>query len=270
MEFLEQMDIDFVAVAIRLGLVVVVLIIGRWLAGAIKRLLLRSLQKTELTESLNTLIVTLSYYGILLLTVMIALAILGVPVATLVTAVGVVVVILAIALQQSLGNLAATINFLLFKPFEIGDIVETMGILGIVQEIQMFSTVIVSADHRTHVLPNAAIQGAGLANYSKIGTVRVDLLYDIGYTSDMDKAKEVIGNILAADERVIQEPPPEVFVAVLAESSVQIAAWPFVEIGDFLNFRSDITEQVKRGLDEAGIEIPFPQRDIHLIKAGES
>jgi len=265
MEFLENIDIDVWVILLRLLLFVVVLIIGRAIAGLTRKWLIRSLKKTTLTESLITLIVTVSYYTILLLTIMAALIILGVPAASVVGAVGIIVVVMAITLQASLGNLAATVNFLLFKPFEVGHIVSTMGVLGIVKEIQIFSTVITSPDLITHVLPNGAIQGAGLANYSKNGRIRVDLVFGIHYESDIDKAKEVLTAVLVNHPSVLDDPTPQVFVQKLNDSSVDLAAWPFVQIADFLDFQASINELVKKAFDEAGIIIPYPQTDVHLI-----
>lgn len=269
MEIFRNLNIDFVAIGLRILLAFITIIVGRAVAHMTRRGLLKTLQKTDLTESLNTLIITLSYYTIFILSILMALVILGVPVTALVTSVGLIVVVLAIALQQSLGDLAATINFLLFKPFEVGDIMETGGVLGIVREIQMFSTVIVSPDHKTHVLPNSKIQSAGLANYSKIGTIRLDLSFGISYDSDVDKAVEILGQLFAEDERVLVEPPPQIFVQNLADSQVEIAAWPFVQIADFLTFREDVTGNVKKAFDKAGIVIPFPQRDVHLFNQNQ-
>ena len=265
MDFLANIEIDIVAIGLDILLAIAVLFVGRILAEITQRLLLKSLKKTDLTESLNVLITTLVYYTILILAVLIALAILGVPTSSLAAAVGVIVIVLAITLQASLGNLAATINFLLFKPFEVGDLIETGGVLGIVQEIQLFSSVIVSPDHKTHVLPNSKIQNAGLANYSKLGTIRINLSFGISYDSDIDKAKQIIEDILSEHESVLAEPPPEVFLQKLDDSQMDIAAWPFVGLADYLSFQNDIVQRVKRSFDEAGIVIPFPQQDIHLI-----
>ncbi len=269
MEIFRNLNINLVAIGLRILLAFITGAVGRTLAQMTRRGLLKTLQKTDLTESLNTLIITLSYYTIVILSVLLALVILGVPVTVVVTSVGLILVVLAIALQQSLGDLAATVNFLLFKPFEVGDIIETGGVLGTVHEIQMFSTVIVSPDHKTHVLPNSKIQSAGLANYSKIGTIRLDLSFGISYDSDVDKAEEILARLLAEDERVLAEPPPQIFVQGLADSQVEIAAWPFVQTADFPAFRKDITGSVKKAFDEAGIVIPYPQRDIHLINQNE-
>ncbi len=265
MDFLENVDVEFLALMVRLLAVLAILIVGRWLANFARKGLLTSLKRTDLTESMNTLFVTLTYYTIFVLSILLALAVLGVPTTTLITAVGIIVVVLAIALQSSLGNLAATINFLLFKPFEVGDIIETSRVLGIVQEIQIFNTVLAAPDHKTHILPNAKIANTGLANYSKIGNIRVDLVFGIGYESDAQQAKEIIAEILAADGVVLQEPAPQIFVQKLNDSSVDIAVWPFVQIKDFLTFQTTITEQVKNGFDQAGIVIPYPQQDVHII-----
>ena len=136
----QNMDIDWVSIALRLVLAIVVLFTGRWLAGRIRNLLGKSLKRTDLTESLITLIVTLCYYSILVVTVRIALAILGVPTTTIVGVVGIFIVVLAIALQQSLGSLAATVNFLLFKPFEVGHIIETGGVMGVRRSQRLLSS----------------------------------------------------------------------------------------------------------------------------------
>ena len=247
----------------------VALLIGRALASLTRRWMTRSLEKAGLTPSLITLLTTLSYYGILLLAVMVALAAIGVPPATIVGAAGIVVVVLAIALQQSLGNLAATVNFLLFKPFEVGDIIETGGMFGAVNEIQMFSTVLDSPDNKTHVLPNSKIHGAGLTNYSTKGSVRLDLSFRISYESDIDVAKQVLQELLVGDDRVLKEPFPLVYVRELAESNIELTAWPFVPISEYLIFQKDIAERVKRGFDEAGIIIPRPQQEVHLVNLQE-
>lgn len=243
----------------------VTLLIGRALAGLVRRWMTRSLQKTRLTPSLMTLLTTLSYYGILLLAVMVALAVIGVPTTTIVGAAGIVVVVLAIALQQSLGNLAATIYFLLFKPFEVGDVIETGGMFGVVNEIQMFSTVLDAPDNKTHVLPNSKIHGAGLTNYSTKGSVRADLSFRISYESDIDVAKQVLQDLLVGDDRVLKEPFPLVFVRKLDESNVELAAWPFVPITAYLSFQKDVAERVKQGFDTAGVVIPRPQQEVHLV-----
>lgn len=265
MSFLEQFDLNLTSLIMRLGLIVIVFIVGRWLAGFSRRWLTKSLARYDLTDSIIMLVATLVYYSILILTVAIVLAILGVPANIIAGAIGVVIIVLAITLQASLGNLAATVNFMLFKTFEVDDLIQTSGILGAVQEIQLFSTVLVSADNKTHILPNGLIQGTGVTNLSKIGTIRADQAYRVSYASDVDKAKQIVATLLAADERVLAEPAPQVFVGKLAEDHMEICAWPFVKIEDFLAFQRDIVENVLTSFEEAGIVIPLPQQEVHLI-----
>lgn len=265
MNLLNQLDINIANLVLRLALSVVVLIIGRWLAGFTRRWLTKSLQRYELTDAFTNLVTTIVYYGILILTFAVVLVILGVPASMVASALGIITIVLAITLQASLVNLAATVNFLLFKPFEPGDFIQTTGILGAVQEIQLFSTVIVSPDNMTHVLTNSAVQSAGITNFSKIGNIRVDQAYRISYASDVGKAQEIVAGLLAEEERVLTQPAPEVFVGNLAEDHIEIVAWPFVAIGDYLSFQADISEAVLQGFDAAGITIPLPQHEVRLV-----
>jgi len=252
-------------ILIRIAVAFAVLVIGRMLARYGRKALQSALQHTGLTESMISLFIALTYYGILIISIVTALIIIGLPVASVVVSLSVIIIVLAVALQQSLADLAATINFLLFKPFEVGDLIETGGDLGVVQEIQLFSTVVLAPDQKKKVLPNSKIQSGGLANYSKTGDTRLDLTFGIGYNSDVNAAKKVIADILAADERVLTEPPPQIFIGNLGDSSIDITVWPHVHISDYFSFLADIVENVKKGFDEAGIIIPFPQRDVHLI-----
>ncbi len=247
--FTDLVETYDIPIALRLLLAALVWLVGRWLARRSQGWLTKSLQKTALTESFTTLINTVSYFGILALAGLVALGVLGVPVTALAAALGIVIVVLAIALQQSLGNLAATVIILLFKPFEVGDVVETGGALGVVHEIQMLSTVLNSPDGKTHVIPNAMIQSGGLANYSTTGRLRLNLSFRISYASDLDKAKEVLTNLLAANERVLAEPPARVFVQQLADSSIDLVAWPFARAEDYASLQAELVERVKTGFD---------------------
>lgn len=253
-------------IGLRLLAVVGVLIGGRWLAKWARGGLVARLQRFVVTESMVTLISTLAYYSILVLSFALALAFLGVPASIIFGVIALFLIILAIALQQSLASLAAAVNFMLFKPFEVGHLIETCGVIGTVKEIQLFSTVILAGDNKTHILPNAKIQEQGLTNYSKVGTIRADMVFGIGYGSDLAVAKQILADLLAEDTRVLVEPPAKIFITKLGESSVDIAVWPFVDIADFYSFKQELPERVKVRFDAAGIKIPFPQRDVHLIR----
>lgn len=261
-----DLEPGLIIIGLRLLAVVGVLIGGRWLAKWARGGLVEPLQRFVVTESMVTLTTTLAYYSILVLSFALALAILGVPVSIILSVIALFLIILAIALQQSLASLAAAINFMLFKPFEVGHLIETCSIIGTVKEIQLFNTVILAGDNKTHILPNARIQSEGLTNYSKVGTIRADMAFGIGYASDLEVAKQILATLLAEDGRVLAEPPARIFVTSLGESSVDIAVWPFVDIADFYPFKQELPERVKVRFDAAGIEIPFPQRAIHVIR----
>ncbi len=195
-----------IRVAIRLAGAGLILIATRNLARAGRRRLQPILKRANMTPSLITLATTVTFYGIWLVGVMAALVILGVPVDTvLLVAVGVLLV-LGIALQESLRDLAATVNFIMFGHFEVGDLIETNGILGTVREIELLNTSLLCADRKVAVLPNGKIQQEGLLNYSKEGILRVDLVFTISYEDDLPRAKEVIKQLLSEDARDTRRP----------------------------------------------------------------
>jgi small conductance mechanosensitive channel len=248
----------------RIAAAFVIVLIGRWLAKKSRHLLKRALERAELTESLVTLFCTLAYYFIILIAVVLALTVIGVPTSSILTILAVVIVVFGIALQESLSNFAATVIFLLFKPFQVGDLVETSGTLGIVLEIQLFNTVFRTPDFKTVTVPNGKMNTNNIINYSHIGILRADSEFSISYSDDLLKAKKILQEILAADERVLAEPPAMVVVKELDDSAVILAVMPFVKTADYWNIQFDMNESVKLRFDEEGITIPFPQRVVHF------
>lgn len=249
----------------RVGLSVVLLLVARWLAPVVKNRLHGLLLHTKLTPAINRLAINGAYYSIWGIAIMTVMGIVGLPLNAILTSLGVLVVILGIALQQSLRDFAATVNFMLFAPFVVGDTIETNGITGTVLEIQPLTTVILRGDNKTAVLPNGEIQQKGIINYSKAGTLRVDMVFGISYRDDIAKARTVAEQVLAADPRVLAEPKPVIVVLELSDSSVNLGVRPFVKAADYWTVQWDLTERVKQAFDAAGITIPFPQRDVHMI-----
>ena len=260
------MDIfdSLLEILIRLGLAALILLAGRKLADLGRSRLRPILVRARLSPSMVTLATTATYYSIWLIAIMTALVVLGVPFDTVLLIAVAVLVVLGIALQQSLRDVAATVNFILFKHFEPGDVIETNGILGTVQEIELLNTTILRADRKLAVLPNGNIQENGLLNYSKIGTLRVDMVFSISYEDDLVKAKQVIEQVLSEDPRVLRDPAPMIIVLELADSSVDIGVRPFVQSADYWQVGWDLTEAMKLRFDQEGITIPFPQRDVHM------
>ena len=215
---------------------------------------------------MESLFLTATYYAMWILTIMVALIVLGVPATTVVAIVGIVVVVLGIALQQSLRDLAAAVNFLLFKPFVVGDLIETKGITGVVEEIQLFNTMLVRWDNRVVILPNGEIQQAGITNFTKKKVLRTDLVFGIGYDDDIAKARRVIEELVAADPRVLANPPLQILVTELGDSSVNLGVRATVAANDYWDVQNALREQVKLRFDQEGITIPFPQQMVHVVQ----
>jgi small conductance mechanosensitive channel len=153
---------------------------------------------------------------------------------------------------------------MLFQPFRLGELIETNGVMGVVEEIQLFNTVLVTGDNKEVTIPNGMIQDSTLSNYTRRGRLRVDFVFGVSYADDLDKVKQVLRDILAADPRVLAEPAAEVFVQTLADSSVNLAVRPWVQCDDYWSLQGEMPERVKLRFDAEGITMPFPQRDIHV------
>jgi small conductance mechanosensitive channel len=262
----DNLLVIVLGIALRVGAAVLVVLVGRWLARRSRLWLAHALDRLTLTPSMETLFLTVSYYAVWILTIMTALVVLGVPVATVLAVIGIVLVVLGVALQQSLRDLAASVNFLLFKPFVVGDLIETRGVTGTVEEIQLFTTTLVRWDNRVVVLPNAEIQQAGITNFTKKQVLRTDLVFGIGYGDDIAAARRLIEELVLADPRVLADPPLQILVTELGDNSVNLGVRAAVAPADYWAVQNDLREQVKVRFDQAGITIPFPQRTVHVVQ----
>ncbi|GAB4271465.1 MAG: mechanosensitive ion channel [Candidatus Promineifilaceae bacterium] len=263
--FLETVQSLALTYGLNLLAAIVIFIIGRWAAKFLANILDKALQKADVSPALIGFLRSLAYYAILIITIVAALDRLGVQTTSFVAILGAAGLAVGLALEGALANFAAGALILFLRPFKIGDLVEIAGKLGTVEEIQIFNTIIVSPDNKTIIIPNAQVTGDTITNYSRKGTVRLDMTFGIGYEDDLLKAKQLLQEIITADERVLPEPAPLIAVSELADSSVNFAVRPYVKISDYWSVYFDITEQVKLRFDKAGISIPYPQTDVHLF-----
>ena len=169
-----------------------------------------------------------------------------------------------LALQGSLSNFASGFLMIIFRPFKVGDFIEAAGTKGTVHEIQIFNTIINTPDNVRAIIPNAKITDENIFNYTVNGKRRVDLVIGISYEDNLKTAKKIIENVLASDERVLKDPSSTVAVSELADSSVNFVVRPWVKAADYWDIYFDMTANIKLALDENGISIPFPQRDVHI------
>jgi small conductance mechanosensitive channel len=156
---------------------------------------------------------------------------------------------------------------IVFRPFTDGDFVEAGGATGVVEEIGIFTTKMRTGDNKEIIIPNGQIFGSNITNYSARDTRRVDMVFGIGYDDDIRKAKQIIADILAADERILKDPEPLIAVGELADSSVNFNVRPWVNSADYWSVYFDLNEKIKLTFDEQGISIPYPQMDVHHPKA---
>jgi small conductance mechanosensitive channel len=248
---------------------VVIIIVGRWVARAVANFIQRIMTKSNTDETLVKFVGSLSYIALLAFVVIAALNQLGIQTASFIAVLGAAGLAIGLALQGSLGNFAAGVLLIIFKPFKVGDFIEGAGVAGTVEEIQIFTTQLKTPDNKTIIVPNAKMTGDNITNYTVKGTRRVDFVFGIGYDDEIDKARKVIEEIIAADSRVLKDPAPMVAVSELADSSVNFVARAWTSADDYWGFYFDTTEKVKKQFDTEGISIPYPQRDIHVYEHKE-
>lgn len=245
---------------------IAIFIIGRWIARFLKNVVQKMMTKKNIDATIVSFLVNLIYIALLTFVVLAALGQLGIQTTSFIAVIGAAGLAVGLALQGSLANFAAGFLMIIFRPFKVGDVIEAAGVLGIVEEIQVFTTKLRSPDNKTIIIPNAKLTADNITNFSTKDTRRVDLVCGIGYGDDIDKAKNVIAGILHNDERVLKDPAPTIGVVELGDSSVNIVVRPWVKTGDYWNVYFDTTENIKKRFDQEGISIPFPQRDVHLYE----
>ncbi|MEM9302208.1 MAG: mechanosensitive ion channel family protein, partial [Pseudomonadota bacterium] len=200
---------------------------------------------------------------VLILGLLVALSQVGISVGPMLAGLGIAGFVIAFALQDTLSNFASGAFILFYRPFDVGDVVEAGGVWGKVKNMTLVSTTILTFDNQTLIVPNKKIWGDVIRNVSGQRTRRVDLVFGIGYSDDIEHAERVLADILANDERVLRKPEPLVRVNELGDSSVNFIVRPWVKRDDYWDVYWDLTKAVKLRFDAEGISIPFPQRDVH-------
>ena len=247
-------------------LAVVTLVLGLWIVRVLSRSFRRVLEKREVDPSLTPFLSSLFSSSLKVLLALSILSMVGIEVTSFVAILGAASFAVGLALQGSLQNFAGGVMILIFKPFKVGDYVEMAGYAGSVKEIQIFVTILTTPDNKTIIIPNGQVSSTSMVNYSKESTRRVDFTVGIGYGDSMKEAKSILLNIAKGDERVLQDPEPFVGVVELADSSVNIAFRVWVDSTNYWLLFCDFNEKIKNELDAANISIPFPQREVTLVK----
>lgn len=244
-----------------------IFIFGRWLAKIIVRVVKRIMRKTNMDDVLVGFLTSILNSVLIVVIVIAALEQLGVNTTSLVAVFAAAGLAVGLALKDSLSNFSAGIMLISFKPFKPGDYIEAAGIAGVVEIISIFNTQLRTGDNREVIVPNSQIYSGIITNFSAREQRRIDLVIGIGYEDNIQSAKQILEEILKADERILKDPAPVILVSELGESSVDLAVRPWVKSEDFLMARSNLLETIKSEFDAAGITIPFPQRHVHMQQA---
>ena len=255
--------------AVKLGLAALIFVVGRWIAKMTANGIDKIMKKAGIDATLTRFLHNVVYSALLIAVIIAAVDQLGIKTTPFLAILGAAGLAVGLALQSSLANFSSGVMLILFRPFKVGDFVEAGGTTGTVELINVFNTVMKTGDNREIIVPNAQIFGGTITNFSARATRRIDLVIGISYDDNIAKAKQIIENILSADERILKEPAPVILVLELGASSVDLAVRPWVRKENYSATRSDLLENIKTSLEDGGCSLPYPQQDVHLYKAGE-
>jgi small conductance mechanosensitive channel len=244
---------------------VIIFIVGRIVARTISNAVAKAMTKARVEDTLVKFTKNMLFVAMMVFVVIAAISKMGVETTSFAAVVAAAGLAIGLSLQGTLSNFASGVLLIIFRPFKAGDFIEAGGISGIVEEIQIFCTLMRSGDNKQIIVPNSQVMGTTITNYSTKPTRRLDLVIGVGYGDDLQKVKAVLGDLLAKDERILPEPQPTIGVLALGESSVDFAVRPWVNSGDYWPVLFDLQEAIKLRFDDEGISIPFPQRDIHIV-----
>lgn len=244
---------------------IAILVIGWWFAGKVKGFVYRGIMKIKNSDpTLAAFLSSLVRYVVLAAVIMAVLERFGVQTTSLIALLGAAGLAIGLALQGTLSNVAAGVMLLFFRPFKIGHFVDVGGHMGTVKDLNLFTTEMSTVDNVHIIIPNADVWGTPIQNYSHNKTRRLDVDCGIGYGDDIDKALDVMKKLVDKEERTLNVPEPDFFIKSLGDSSVNLTARFWVKSSDYWDTKWDMTKAIKQAFDKNGIEIPFPQRVMHI------
>lgn len=246
-----------------------IFVFGRWFAMWLSVIAKGALARAGVDTTLRRFLGKLIYYILLAGVVITAAGQLGIETTSFIAIVGAAGLAIGLALKDSLSNFASGVMLILFRPFKVADFVTAGGVTGKVQQIDIFSTIILTPDNQRIIVPNSGITAGVITNINAEDTRRVDLVVGIGYDDDIRLAKETLVDLVEADSRILADPAPAIAVAELADSSVNLIVRPWVETAEYWDVRLDLIESIKTTFDEKGISFPYPQQDVHMFQAAE-
>ncbi len=245
---------------------IIALIIGLWIIKLLTRGVSRLMEKKDVDVSLRAFLRTGVNIILKILLVISIATMVGIPMTSFVAILGAAGLAVGLALSGTLQNFAGGVIILLLRPYKVGDFVEAEGFMGTVKEIQIFHTILLTVDNKTVIIPNGPLSTGSLTNFSKQEVRRVDMTFGISYGNSYEKAREVLQEMIRADERIMSDPEPFIGLHALADSSINIVVRMWVKGEDYWGVYFDMNDKVYTTFPQRGLTFPFPQMDIHLIK----
>jgi len=245
---------------------VAILIIGRIVAKIIRKLIVKVMDKKEVDKTISSFTSSLTYSALLIFVILAALSQVGIQTTSFMAIIGAAGLAIGLALQGSLSNFASGFLIILFRPFKMGDYVEAGGVSGSISKISVFTTDINTVDNKKIIVPNSQIMNGTITNYTAEKTRRVDLVFGVGYETDIKKVKDILNGIISKHDLVLKDPEPFVRLANLGDSSIDFKVRAWTKTADYWTVYFDLTESAKEEFDKENINIPYPQMDVHMIK----
>ena len=250
--------------AVKIILALVIYVVGKWIAHRVTALVRKLMGVRQVDATLVNFLGNIVYAVLLAAVIIAALDTLGFPVTSLLAVVGAAGLAVGLALKDSLGNFAAGVMLVLFRPFSKGDFIEAAGVSGTVDDVQIFSTILTTPDNKQITIPNGQVYSGTITNYTRKDKRRLDMVFGVGYDDDLKVAREVLTRVCTGHPKVLAEPAFNIFVLSLGDNSVNFAVRPWAKTEDYWAVWGDVMEQGKAELEKAGCSIPYPQRDVHL------
>jgi small conductance mechanosensitive channel len=263
-EMLQTTGVEF---GINLVTAIAIFYFGRMIVGLLMRGLKKMMRAQDVDVTLQTFVANLVRMVLLTFVIIAAISSLGIQTTSFIAILGAAGLAVGLALQGSLANFASGVLIVLFRPYKVGDFVEAAGISGVVEEVQILTTVLKTGDNKMVIVPNGQVMDSVITNYSANDRRRVDMVIGVSYDDDLDKVRSTLEQLVAADDRILDDPACTIAVSALADSSVNFVVRPWVKTADYWGVMFDLTEAIKKRFDKDGISFPFPQQDIHLYKA---
>lgn len=250
---------------LRLLTAIAILIAGRIVAGIIKKAAQKAAGKTRADTTITVFAGNIAFILVMVFAVVAAVNRLGIQTTSFVAILGAAGLAVGLAFQGSLANFASGFLMVLFRPFKVDDYVEAGGVAGVVKEIHVFTTTIMTPDNKRIIVPNSKITGDNIVNFTAEEQRRIDLIVGVSYSDDLDHVTRVLNDLITGFPGVLKEPKLQIAVAEMADSSINFVVRPWVKTEDYWKVRFALTEAIKKRFDKEGISIPFPQRDVHLF-----